>query len=398
VRGPAALLAVLWTALAQAQWQWGPPVDLAGPKAGVFHHVEASGRRNVAVSAGTVAVTWEDNRSGAPHCYLALRAPGAGSFREYGFGQGECYEPGIAALPDGRFGLIWEDAQGVGAALADAAAIGPQIVIAPQGGQGSLAWSGKYGLQAAWSSPDGRWRRVWRARLEIRPDGDLALSASQPADPQPPVDDQLYPVVAASADTLALAWEDRRNGHTVIYGSTSADGSGWTPPARISTNHTGRVQGILGRGMGAMRATLVPYGGDRLAAVWLDKRDFLSGYDVYAALSDDGGLKWGTNVKAQDSFGNDIAQWHATAAGNGRGELAIAWDDNRDGSPDVWLTWLKPGGGFADNTAPPPAAGPGDQTDPAIALDDAGNLYLVWVERGEDGTTRLRFAVGEPAP
>jgi hypothetical protein len=147
-----------------------------------------------------------------------------------------------------------------------------------------------------------------------------------------------------------------------------------------------------------MRPTLVPYGGNRLAAVWLDKRDFLSGYDVFAALSENGGLAWGTNVKAQDSFGDNIAQWHATAAGDSRGDLAIAWDDNRDGTPDVWLTWLKPGGGFADNVAPPPAAGPGSQTDPAMTMDDAGRLYLVWVERGADGATRLRFAVGRPSP
>jgi hypothetical protein len=224
VRQSPVLALIFWAAAAHAQWEWGAPVDLAVPRAGVFHHVEASGRRNVAVSAGTVAVTWEDNRTGSPHCYLALKAPDANDFQEYGFGQGECYEPGVAAIPGGRFALIWEDTHGVGAALADAGSIGPAIALAPRGGEGSLAWSGKYGLHAAWSSPEGRWRRVWRAGLEIHPDGAPTVTDKRPADAVPPVDDQLYPVVAATATTLAMAWEDRRNGHTVIYGSASGDG------------------------------------------------------------------------------------------------------------------------------------------------------------------------------
>jgi hypothetical protein len=71
--------------------------------------------------------------------------------------------------------------------------------------------------------------------------------------------------------------------------------------------------------------------GPRIAAVWLDKRDFLSGYDVYAALTEPGSLRFAKDAKAQDSFGDAIAQWHAAVAGNARGELVIAWDDDRDG-------------------------------------------------------------------
>lgn len=74
--------------------------------------------------------------------------------------------------------------------------------------------------------------------------------------------------------------------------------------------------------------------------------------------------------------------------------LAIVWDDERDGTADIWLTWLRPDGRYADNVSP--AGGPGSQSDPVIALDEAGKLHLAWIERDEAGLSRLRYAVGQP--
>ncbi|MCU0840463.1 MAG: hypothetical protein MUC79_01925 [Thiobacillaceae bacterium] len=399
-RGSARLLAVAGLALAvaaRAEWRFDAAVDVTPAASGAFHHLEASGRAALAVSGGRVAVVWEDSRTGRPTCYLGIR-DGAGAFRELAYGHGECYAPAVAALPDGRFALIWEDETGVNAALAGPAGIGSVRNLSAQGGQGHLARHPRLGLHAAWSSPDGRWRRVFRARLEAGAEGGLRASEARPADPAPARDDQMYPVLAATDSALTLAWEDRRHGHTVIHASVSHDGQAWSPPLRVSRNPTGRINGDLGRGTGAMRPALAALGGDRLAAVWLDKRDFLSGYDVYAALSPDGGASFGPDLKVQDSFGDAIAQWHAAAAGNGRGALAVAWDDERDGTPDVWLSWLTPAGAFADNVAPPPASGPGAQTDPAIALDEAGNLHLAWVERVDERTSRVRYALGGKIP
>jgi hypothetical protein len=388
-----ALLALLASSLAQAQWQFQPGVDVAaGHK--VFHHLEASGGRALALAGLQVGLAWEDDRSGAPRCYLALRAPGQAGFVEHAFGQGECFAPAVVGLSEGRFALVWEDESGVQAALAGLHGVGAPIALAPAGGQGTLAWHPKWGLHAAWSSPEGKWRRVQRARLQIA-DGRLALAApASAADAAPPADDQTYPVLAAGEGGVTLAWEDRRHGHTVVFASHSPDGGDWGKPARVSQNPTGRINNQLGRGTGAMRPALAAFGERGVAAVWLDKRDFLSGYDVYGALSADGGRSFGANQKAQDSFGDAIAQWHATIAGNDRADLVVAWDDDRDGTPDIWLSrWT--GTGYAENLAPPPASGPGSQSDPAIALDGSGNLHLAWIERGEDGRSRLRYSLGQ---
>lgn len=389
MRLAATLLLLLAALPARAGWQFEAPVEVTGPRA-AFHHIEASGRQAIAVSAGRVAVAWEDDRDGVPKCRLAIKPTGQAAFAEQAYGQGECYAPGVAALADGRFALVWEDEAGVHAALVDGDRIGPAARLAEAGGQAALAWHPRLGLLAAWSQPDGRWRRVWLARLAVEGER-LRMLPRQPADLPAPRDDQMYPALTATAAGFALAWEDRRFGHTVVFASQSGDGEAWLAPARVSRNPTGKAQGTdLGRGTGAMRPALAAYG-ERLAAVWLDKRDFLSGYDVYAATAGPDG-RWDKNAKVQDSFGDAIAQWHSAAAGNPRGDLAVAWDDDRDGSPDVWLSEPK-GEGYADNVAA--AAGPQGQSDPAIALDAAGNLHLAWVERGPDGRSGIRYRVGK---
>lgn len=376
---------------AHAEWRFDRAVDVAGP-AKAFHHLSASGRKALAISAGSVALAWEDDHDGVPRCYLALKRPGEGGFRTRELGQEECYDPALSALDDGRFAVIREEGDGVKVALADASGTGPTLTLAPSGGQGSLTWHPRLGLHAAWSQPETRWRRIRLARLNIEGTALRAADASV-ADPKAPTDDQIFPALASGAAGHVLVWEDRRLGHTVVHASRSDDGKLWSAPLRVSRNPTGKSENNLGRGTGAMRPALAAYGGDRLAAVWLDKRDFLSGYDVYAALSADGGKTFSENVKVQDSFGDAIAQWHAAVAGSPGGALAVAWDDERDGTADVWLSWPTPAG-YADNVAPTPAAGPRAQTDPAIALDDNGDLHLAWIERDAEGLSRLRYARG----
>ena len=142
-----------------------------------------------------------------------------------------------------------------------------------------------------------------------------------------------------------------------------------------------------------MRPTLAAWGPRGVAAVWLDKRDFLSGYDVYAAF-DPGKRRFGKNLRVQDSFGDNMAQWHAQVVGDASGRLLAVWDDERDGTPDVWLAdWN--GKAFADNVAVPAAAGPGGQSDTVAALDAAGRLHVVWLDRDGQAATRIRYARAE---
>ncbi len=141
-----------------------------------------------------------------------------------------------------------------------------------------------------------------------------------------------------------------------------------------------------------MRPTLSAWGKQGVAAVWLDKRDFLSGYDVYAAL-DTGTRRFGRNLKVQDGFGDNMVQWHAKVVSDASGRLLAVWDDARDGTPDVWLAEWK-GEAFGDDVAVPAASGTGEQADPVAVLDESGRLHLAWLERDEKSGTRIRYVRG----
>lgn len=390
MRGLLALFMALAAVTAVAE-----PVDVA--PAGIYHHLDAAGRQSLALAAGQVALVWEDSRAGSPRCYLGLKAGAETGFREYSLGQGECFDPAVAALDGQRFLLAWEDESGINSAIADANGPGTSINLGI-GSHASVAAHPVPGAYIAWNAPEGRWQRVWHAKLHV--DGtQLRAGTMQAADAAAPGDDQNFPALAAGEHGVLLAWEDRRHGHTVIYASRGANGQAWSTPMRVSGNPTGKMPGNLGRGTGAMRPALASFGTDaRFAAAWLDKRDFLSGYDVYAALSE--GAGFAKDAKAQDSFGDAIAQWHVAAAGNRRGDLVIAWDDERDGSADIWLTRLTPSG-YSENFTFPEISGPARQSDPAIALDETGGLHLAWIERAADGAsnraTRLRYTA-RPLP
>jgi hypothetical protein len=382
----ALLLSILaWPA--QAAWQWSAPLTVNSVQgAAIFPHLESANRHGVAVSGDTVGVVWEDNRSGSSQCYLAMKPAAAEGFQqETRLSQSDCYEPVVAALGAGRFVAAWEEAGKVhaqvlpgGAALTLSDTEAAQVTLAANGDT----------IYAAWAERAGRFHRIVVAQLSLKADA-LEVKSAQPVEAEMPTDEQSWPALALAGDgSVTVAWEDRRNHHTVPLVSHSGDGHSFVAPERLSDHKSGSVDG-LGAGAGAMRPTLTAWGKQGVAAVWLDKRDFLSGYDVYAAF-DKGTHRFGKNVRVQDDFGDNMAQWHALIVGAADGSLVALWDDARDGTPDVWLSdW--DGEAFGDNVAVPGAAGPGQQSDPVAALDAAGALHVVWLDRDEATGTRIRY-------
>ncbi|HWR77361.1 MAG TPA: hypothetical protein VN283_09155 [Thiobacillus sp.] len=383
--------ALLLTALAwpaQAAWEWSAPLTVNSVQgAAIFPHIESANRQGVAVSGDTVGVVWEDNRSGSPQCYLATRPATAANFQpEIQLSKGECYEPVVMALGAGRFVAAWEEAGRVharvlpgGKALQLSKAEAAQVTLAMRGDR----------LYAAWAEQAGRFKRIVVAQLAVKADA-LSVKSAQPIEAAMPADEQGWPALAVAGDgSVTVAWEDRRDHHTVPMVSHSRDGHSFAPPARLTDRKSGSVDG-LGAGTGAMRPTLTAWGEQGIAAVWLDKRDFLSGYDVYAAF-DSGTRRFGRNMRVQDNFGDNMAQWHALVVGDAGGRLVALWDDARDGTPDVWLSEWE-GEAFGDDVAVPAAAGPGGQSDPVATLDAAGSLHVVWLERDEAAGTRIRYA------
>lgn len=395
-----ALTGLLWaTTACAAPWEFGKPVSVAGPKKGVFHHLEAAGRRSIAVSSGTVAITWEDNRDGVPRAYAAFHLPGLQGLAEQRLsGSHAAYEPVVAALPDGKFLFGWEEESAVWVRSGGPDGLGAPLRLSHSDASQITLAAGEAGIFAAWAERTGEHTAIRLARLSPGRAGATPTVATVAG---PPEQDQFYPAVVVLKSAIVVAWEDRRAGHTVLLYANTRDGQKFSTPQILNEQLQRRSQ-VFGRGTGAARVVLTRLDAERAAAAWLDKREFEGGYDVYAAVSDRDGAHFGRNEKVQDDFGNNIGQWHATIAGHAADLLAVAWDDDRDGNPDIWLSWHQ-ANGWSGDLAVPGAAGPGPDTSPAITMDEDGNLFLVWVaQQSADSPTQLRFLEGKrrmsPAP
>ncbi|HJW82364.1 MAG TPA: hypothetical protein VJ396_08985 [Acidiferrobacterales bacterium] len=384
----------LWSAAALAvPWEFAEPVTVSASRPGVFHHLEAPGRQSIAVSSGTVAVVWEDNRDGTPRAYVALRAAGKSDFvLQRLSGVQEAYEPVVSALPQGGFVFGWEEGGHVWVRTGGPTGLGPVLKLSGAEAAQVALGAGEPGMFAAWAERSGQRMAIRFARL--KPGATLAAEPAL-AVTAPQTDDQIYPALVVLKSAVVLAWEDRRDGHTVILHARTRDGKRFSSAQTLNEQRERRSQ-TFGRGTGAARVALARLDADHASAVWLDKRDFEGGYDVYAALSEPGATRFQRNERVQDEFGNNIGQWHATIAAQ-PGLLAVAWDDDRDGTPDIWLSW-RAASGWSENIAVPGAGGAGIDASPAVALDAAGHLHLVWIEQQTaDAPTRLRYVEGRRA-
>jgi len=376
-----------------APWEFGEPVTVSAARPGVFHHLEAAGRRSIAVSSGMVAVVWEDNRDGTPRAYVAFRAAGKSKFvLQRLSGMQEAYEPVVAALPQGGFVFGWEEGGHVWVRSGGPAGLGPALKLSGAEAAQVVLGAGELGVFAAWAERSGKHMAIRFTRLkpEATLDAEPAIAVTAPQ-----ADDQIYPALVVLKSAVALAWEDRRDGHTVILHARTRDGKRFSS-AQILNEQRERRSQTFGRGTGAARVALARLDAERASAVWLDKRDFEGGYDVYAALSEPGAMRFQRNERVQDEFGNNIGQWHAAIAAQS-GLLVIAWDDDRDGSPDIWLSWRE-ASGWSENLAVPGAGGAGIDASPSVTLDVAGHVHLVWIEQQTaDAPTRLRYVEGRRA-
>lgn len=374
-------------------WDFTQPEVVTAPAGDrVFPHLESAGRRSLAAGTDHTAVVWEDNRSGTPQAYIALR-PIAGG----GFGAplplsagGEAFEPAVAAVGGGRFVTAWEEDGRVRFRMVAEGAAGPVTTVAAPSRQVTLAARDGRAV-AAWSERRDGIRRVVVAALEVTADA-VRPAGARAVDPTSGRGDQLYPTVVIAAGRPLVAWEDRRHGHTRLYYSRADADGAFPAPTRLNELPPSQSN-RFGRGTGVTRVAVRARGG-HLAAVWMDKRDFKGGYDIYAAAGDAAAGRLGANELVQDLFGSNTPQWHPTVAVAADGTVIAVWDDPRDGNPDLWFS-VRRNGEWSDDFTFAGGSGPGAQRHPALALGPDGRLHVAWVDRGGD-RPRILYAVGRP--
>ena len=385
---------LLPTLSSAATWVFSEPVLVTAERNDrVFHHLESAGRRNIAVSGETVAVSWEDDRDGTPRIYMARKKIADADFSSelQISGEGEAFEPSIVGLSGERFLLAWEENEQVFARIIGPKSSGPVIRLSSKAGsQPSLS---KYsdGAVIVWSERDGRFGHIRMAKLGFDNKQQLTNINSCVVDTAAAEDEQLYPAAAEAAGEIVVAWEDRRLGHTVIMAARGKPCK-LSIPVRISDKLEQRSV-TYGKGHGVSRVTLAAHGKSGMLAVWADKRDFREGYDICAADSQ-GGEGFTANMRVQDDFGGVARQWHPTSAGHRDGLLLVAWTDEREGHSDIMMSAYT-NGEWDEDTPLTGAAGPAEQGHPSITLDGAGRLHIAWVERDDrNSPTRLKYMIG----
>ena len=388
-----------------ASWIFSDPVEISDPAlAPHYQHLDGSGRQHLAVSGDQLALVWEDDRDGVPRVYAAVKPLDADRFpHQFPLGGGEeSYEPSVVSVEAGRWLAAWEQDGRIVATLFDSGGPGETVQLSGDAGrQVTLASAGNGMATAVWGLRQGRKQVLVAGDLTI---GESSLVPGEPVPVSTPgsSDYQGYPAAVLSGDgSLFVAWEDRRAGHTRIFGSRRRAGGSFETERQLNEHRAPEISEswLANKGTGAMRVSLAATRAGELASTWLDKRSPGSGYAVWGAMSLDHGVTFGPNFLVQDSLGDAVAQWHASVRHGPAGMVAV-WDDARENwsdeseTGDVIISWQS-AEGWSEDLLVPGASGPGYQGSPVMAMDARAQLHLVWIEKdAPNAPSRLRYLRG----
>ena len=170
------------------------------------------------------------------------------------------------------------------------------------------------------------------------------------------------PSVAATGDTVHVAWEDDRAGNQEIYYKRSTDnGATWSGDTRLTN------------AAGWSCPPSVAATGAAVHVVWRDDRD--GNAEVYYKRSADYGATWGGDTRLTNDGGMSTSPSVAAT-----GDLVrVAWGDDRDGNQEIYYNCSVDGGTtWGSDTRLTDAA---DYSgNPSVAV--AGiEVHVVWEDR-----------------
>ncbi len=314
-----------------------PPAPSFGPSIKVNDDTGTARQINAVVAVdgmGNAYAVWWDRRNGGPgDIYSAKLTAGANAW--------------------GANVLVNDDPQAVDGAGFD----GPAIAV-DSTGNAHATWydyRNRYPQRDIYYAKLAAGSGIWGDNIQIN---DVMINAGQGV-----------PAIAADGvGNLYAVWKDWRNGDIDIYFSRSTDaGQPWTANVRVSDSISTQLD----------PAIAVDWAGNAYA-VWEDHRN---GVDIYFAKQPSGSSTWSANVRVND----EVRMAHKLApaiAVDEAGNVFVVWWDNRNGDYDIYFSRSTDGGQtwspdvrLNDDTS---SAG---QALPAIAAHDVGNVYVVWADQ-----------------
>jgi len=130
--------------------------------------------------------------------------------------------------------------------------------------------------------------------------------------------------------------------------------------------------------------------GDKLYVVWQDNRR--GNWDVYMSSSADG-VNWSAASRISDSNDNETNPAIALGSAGGAG---IVWQqEDQTGNRDIYIATSSDG--FATKAISQITTNASEQTDPAIAVNSANTVYVVWTDK-RNGSNDIYGAASNSGP
>jgi len=180
--------------------------------------------------------------------------------------------------------------------------------------------------------------------------------------------------VAAVADEFGnvyAVWQDAREGNLDIYFAKSADGG-------LTFSSSKRVNDAQAAYATQQKPAIALGPNRELVVAWEDNRAAYEDFDIYAAISVDGGATFSQYVKVSDGSAG-TRQLSPSVAIDGMGNVFVAWQDNRSGNGDIRLAKAKLSSfSFSTSVRVDDDKNNGTQSSPSVAASSAGLVFVAY--------------------
>ena len=167
------------------------------------------------------------------------------------------------------------------------------------------------------------------------------------------------------SDDVCLFWSEKHGADNwqIHFAHSTDGGTTWTEPATIAAGEPiGRPQIALGKG-------------EEIYVAWADVSK--GNGDVCVSRSTDNGAHWQAVEGVPNNMNKAISP---VIAVDSKGCVHVAWEEEAAGNSEIFLTRSTNGGNswFVPVNA---STSPGYSRKPNIAVDAAGKLYIVWLDK-----------------
>lgn len=284
---------------------------------------------------GVIHVVWHDNSSGHFEILYSRSSDGGATFTLAIAisGAGEAQVPAVASDRDGVIYVAWEGETAgnwdifFSRSTDGGATYAPPVNLSANPGDSKLpaiAAHGKGEVYVAWQDSTGPGRQILFRRST---DGGKGFDSSRPLAPHA-VGTRAPAIGVEAIGSVVVVWQGTVKGTLGIVFARSTDGG-----------RTFSAPRLLVPGVRERQAPAVATADGEIYLVW---RDRVAGrWEIFFARSIDGGQTFTPALNVSRTPG--LANAPAIAA-NGRRRIAVAWQDDRTGTPQIFVARSTDGG------------------------------------------------------